>query len=144
MQEGRGWVSAFRWLGCYPRRKWNGPAPKNEVPGDWPPSFLALPGLGRGRLAPASLEVQGLGSLPWGEGSARHDGRGEACVPMSELLRAPTNLPALVMYHCTPGCQVAAGNRACSAPYNRPRASWLAWAATDILPATDGVPPFCF
>lgn len=42
MQEGRGWVSAFRWPRCYPRRKWNGPAPKNEVPGDWPPSLLAL------------------------------------------------------------------------------------------------------
>lgn len=33
--------AAFRWLGCYLRRKWNGPAPKNEVPGDWP-SSLAL------------------------------------------------------------------------------------------------------
>lgn len=54
MQEGRGWMMAFRWLRCYPRRKWNGPAPKNEVPGDWPPSFLALPGPSRGRLPPAS------------------------------------------------------------------------------------------
>lgn len=70
-----------------------------------------------------ALKFKALEACPGARGTARHDGRGEACVPMSELLRAPTNLPALVMYHCTPGCQVAAGNRACSAPYNRPRAS---------------------
>lgn len=102
-------MSAFRWLGCHPRRKWNGPAPKNEVPGDWPPSLLALPGLGHGRLAPASVEVEGLGSLPRARAQP-DDGRGEACMPTSEVLLAATNLGTLVMYHCTPGCQVAADN----------------------------------
>lgn len=106
MQEGRGWVSAFRWLGCYPRRKWNGPAPKNEVPGDWPPSFLALPGLGRGRLAPASLEVEGLGSLPWARRGASQttDEARRACPrPSTACSHQPTCLGHVQLHPRLPG-----------------------------------------
>lgn len=76
---------------------------KMKVPGDWPPSLLALPGLGRGRLAPASLEVEGLGSLPWARGQP-DDGQGEACVPTSEYcVQPPTYLP----WSCTTAPQAA-------------------------------------